>query len=328
MQDSPIPASTTSPAAKPLLGISSCLLGNRVRYDGGHKRDQYITDILGRFFEWIPVCPESACGLGTPREAMRLVGDARDHRLVTITSGIDHTIRMEHWIASAVEDLGSRNLAGFIFKSRSPSCAVSDAGVHGSGDAATTDGPGLFARAFMDRFPLVPVIDERRLADQALSDNFVERVFVCARWQALIRSQPRSSDLAAFHAAHKYLIMSHNPTTVSELGRIVASSSGIVTATLLDRYASRLMQTLALVATVKKHTNVLQHIAGYFKKQLSSVQKQELGTSIDSYHDGLVPLSAPLALLRHYVHLYDEPYLKTQVYLDLHPGELMSRDHR
>jgi uncharacterized protein YbgA (DUF1722 family)/uncharacterized protein YbbK (DUF523 family) len=309
------------------LGISACLLGENVRYDGGHKLDHYLRDTLGQFVEWVPICPEVGCGLPVPREAMRLVGDPRAPRLVTRFTGIDHTERMLAWATKKLAGLEKQDLCGFVFKARSPSSGMERVKVYSGSGSSFRMGSGLFAGAFMQRFPMLPVEDEGRLQDPVLRENFIERVFVYRRWQELLDSGGQISDLVSFHAGHKYLIMSHSPRHLREMGRLVSQARRYSRPELFARYFLLLMDGLRLAATGKKHTNVLQHMAGYFKKRLSTGEKQELQDVISQYHRGLVPLIVPVTLIGHYVRKYDEPYLKTQVYLQPHPAELMLRNH-
>lgn len=321
------PKEPAKSASRIPLGISSCLLGENVRYDGGHKLDHYLRDTLGQFVQWVPVCPEVECGLPVPREAMHLTGDPGSPRLVTRFSGIDHTERMQQWAKKKLSGLERLNLCGFVFKARSPSSGMERVKVYSKSGKSFTMGSGLFARAFMDRFPLLPVEDEGRLQDPGIRENFIERVFVYHRWQELVEQGGRTRDLVAFHAAHKYLIMSHSSKHLKELGVLVSNPGRFERAELLARYFMTLMGGLRLTATRKKQANVLQHLAGYFKKQLSSFEKQELMDVIGQYRRGLVPLIVPLTLIRHYVRKYEEPYLSNQLYLEPHPLELMLRNH-
>ncbi len=309
------------------VGISSCLLGEKVRYDGGHKLDHYLRDTLGNFVEWVPVCPEVECGLPVPREAMRLIGDPKSPRLVTRITGIDHTPRMKKWIDKKLSELEKKNLSGFIFKARSPSSGMERVKVYSEAGSSFRMGSGMFAGAFRERFPMIPVEDEGRLQDPGIRENFVERVFVYHRWQKFVDTEGSVSGLVAFHASHKYLIMAHSPRHVRELGRLLAQSKRFPRSELLARYFVLLMQGVKLAATTKKHTNVLMHMIGYFKDHLSSGDKQELLDVIGRYHRGLVPLVVPVTLIRHYVRTYNEPYLRTQMYLHPHPAELMLRNH-
>lgn len=192
------------------IGVSSCLLGNAVRYDGGHQHDPFLTETLGRFFEFVPVCPEVECGLGVPRETLRLVGDPAQPRLMTTRTGIDHTERMLAWAVRRVRELEGEDLHGFIFKSRSPSSGMERVKVYMDGKRAEKKGVGMFARAFMDHFPLLPVEEDGRLHDILLRENFIERLFVYKRWRDLLQTRKTAGGLVDFHTAHKLLILSHS----------------------------------------------------------------------------------------------------------------------
>jgi uncharacterized protein YbgA (DUF1722 family)/uncharacterized protein YbbK (DUF523 family) len=309
------------------LGISSCLLGEKVRYDGEHKLDHFLTDTLGEYIDWLPVCPEVESGLPVPREAMHLVGDPEAPRLMTIQSGVDHTGRMRQWANRKIKVLGSEDLCGFVFKSRSPSSGMRGVTIYSPEGMPVGTGSGLFAKAFQDGFPLLPVEDEDRLYDPALRENFIERVFVFKRWRTFRETDGTVGGLIAFHAFHKLLVMAHSLKHYSALGKLVADPKKYKREILFEHYGAALMEGLRFLATVKKNTNVLQHMAGYFKKQLSFDEKQELQDVITNYHRERVPLIVPITLLQHYVRKYDEEYLKQQVYLNPHPLELMLRNH-
>lgn len=308
------------------VGISSCLLGEKVRYDGGHKHDRYLTDTLGRFFRFVPVCPEVECGLPVPREAMHLEGDPEAPRLVAIRSRRDLTPQMEAFCRRKVEELADKQLCGFIFKKGSPSSGLFRVKVYNQGMPARS-GQGLFAAAVTARLPLLPVEEEGRLADPVLRENFLERVFAMHRWQEF-RSSPRDlGDLVAFHTGHKLLMMAHSPELYRQMGQLVATGKGMEREGLFARYEELLMKGMSLHATVAKNVNVLQHIMGYFKKELSPWEKGELLEVIRQYHERLVPLVVPLVLLRHYVARYGQTYLQGQLYLEPHPAELMLRTY-
>ena len=309
------------------LGISSCLLGNQVRYDGGHKLEPFMTNTLGMFVDWVPVCPEVECGLPVPREPMRLVGDPKTPRLVTIRTTVDHTARMSRWAKKKIAELQTMDLCGFVFKSRSPSSGMRGVKIYDEAGRSHTTDSGLFAKAFMDTFPLLPVEDEDRLHDPGLRDNFIERVFVYERWQEYTKKDGSLGGLVSFHTNHKLLVMAHSLKHYRELGKLVASAKQVAKKELRKRYVRTLMEGLQYLATVKKNTNVLQHIAGYFKDLLSSGEKKELQDIIEHYHQGLVPLIVPITLLQHYTRRFDEEYLKQQYYLNPHPLELMLRNH-
>jgi uncharacterized protein YbgA (DUF1722 family)/uncharacterized protein YbbK (DUF523 family) len=312
---------------KPSLGVSSCLLGNNVRYDGGHKMDRFLTDTLGRYVTWVPVCPEVECGLGVPRESMRLVGDPESPRLITVRSKTDLTERMERWALQRSSELEREELCGFVFKSRSPSSGLRGIKVYDEKGNPARRGQGMFARAFTQRFPHLPVEDEGRLNDPGLRENFIERVFVLWRWRQLMKQGESLDGIVRFHTEHKLLVMAHSPSAVSTLGRIVALAHGRPRREVFSSYQRVLMDSLALEATVKKNVNVLQHIMGYFKKFLSSDEKAELMEVIGQYHQGLVPLIVPIVLFRHNARKYQEPYLGRQLYLNPYPAELMLRNH-
>ena len=310
------------------LGISTCLLGEQVRWDGGHKLDRFLTHTLGRFVQYCPVCPEVECGFGVPREPCQLEGDPQAPRFVTVHTSQDHTERMLRWARRRVQELKTEALCGFIFKGKSPSCGMERIKVYAIEGGTVSKGVGLFARLFMENFPLIPVEDDARLHDPVLRDNFIERVFVMKRWRDALRAlRPRRSrgELVRFHTRHKLIILSHSPQHHRVMGRLVAQAGPINA--LYDEYERLLREALRLKATPAKHDNVLQHIMGYFKKQLSPDVKAELLEIIAAYRQGNIPLIVPITLLNHYVRLYDQPYLKGQYYLHPHPLELRLRNH-
>lgn len=308
------------------IGVSACLLGEMVRYDGGHKHDRYITDTLGRFFNFVPVCPEVGCGLSTPREAMRLEGDPASPRLMTRQTRVDRTEQMLNYCTVKIRELENEDLCGFIFKKDSPSSGLFRVKVYNNGQALK-NGSGLFAAAVVRHFPLLPVEEEGRLNDPDLRENFIERVFGYRRWKYFLMQGPAIGRLVEFHSSTKLLMMAHSPQIYREIGALVAHGSELPPAELFRRYEELYMKGLALHATTRKNTNVLQHIMGYFKKQLSSGEKAELLEIIRQYHEQLLPLIVPITLLRHYVNKYDQHYLKQQVYLAPHPSQLMLRNH-
>lgn len=309
------------------LGISRCLLGDEVRFDGGHKRDNFLTDVFGRYVEWIPVCPEVEAGLGTPREAMRLVGDPAHPRLLTITSGRDYTRALEKMTTGRLAELGELDLSGYVFKRGSPSCGVERVRVYTEQGMPSHSGAGIFARAFVKQFPLIPVEEEGRLCDAPLRENFIERVFCYRRFQDLLESGVTRQALIQFHTIHKYLLMAHSPQHYQVLGRLVGQAERYRPKELARRYGELFMTALAVKATVRKHVNVLQHILGYFKGQLAAREKAELLGVIGDYHRGLTPLIVPLTLIKHYVQQFEVHYIRDQVYLNPHPKELMLRNH-
>jgi uncharacterized protein YbgA (DUF1722 family)/uncharacterized protein YbbK (DUF523 family) len=313
--------------AKIKLGISTCLLGQPVRYDGGHKWDRFLTDTLGKFVDFAPVCPEVECGLGIPREAMRLVGDPVAPRLVTIRTQVDYTERMLAWAKKRVVELESQDLCGFIFKSDSPSSGMERVRVYNSQGMPVKTGVGLFARAFMEHFPLLPVEEEGRLHDPKLRENFIEAIFTLKRWRENLTQGLTRRGLVDFHTRHKLLLLAHSPKHMREMGRLTAQADKQPLPELYDAYQRLLLEALRLKTTVKKNCDVLNHLMGYFKKQLTSDEKQELLEIIDHYRRGYVPLIVPVTLINHYVRKYEQPYLRVQYYLNPHPLELQLRNH-
>lgn len=309
------------------LGISTCLLGEPVRYDGGHKLDHFLTDELGRYVEYVPVCPEVECGLPVPRESMRLEGDPGSPRLLTTRSRTDHTDRMLEWAKQRIQALESQDLSGFIFKSNSPSSGMERVRIYDHNGVPKKVGRGLFAGSFMDHFPLMPVEDEGRLHDPGIRENFIERIFIYRRWLDLMAGQKRQGTLVEFHTRHKLLILAHSPKHYSAMGKLVAAGKDLPPEDLYDTYPKMLMEALKLKATARKNTNVLQHLAGYFKRKLSADEKQELKELIESYYSGYLPLIVPVTIINHYVRKFDEPYLRSQYYLNPHPIELKLRNH-
>jgi len=309
------------------LGISSCLLGNKVRYDGGHKLDRFLTDTLGRYVEYVPVCPEVEIGLTVPREALRLSGDPHSPRLVTNRSGEDLTDRMRSWASRRLDELEKEDLCGFIFKSGSPSSGMERVRVYDSGGVPSKTGVGIFAGAFMERFPDLPVEDEGRLNDPDLRENFIERIFALRRWRELEKGGFTLGALVKFHSAHKLQIMAHSPKHYTEMGRLVAHGAEMKTADLARAYGGTFLEALGRHATAGRNANVLKHIAGYFRRQLDSSERQELSETIEAYRTGLFPLIVPVTLINHYVLKYADPYLRQQSYLQPHPLELKLRNH-
>ena len=309
------------------LGISSCLLGNNVRYDGSSSWDRFLTDTLGRYVQYVAVCPEVECGLGVPRDFMRQVGDVNSPRLVTTRTGKDFTDKMISWAHKRVVELEQENLCGFIFKKNSPSSGMERVKVYSEKGVPVKKGIGIFARIFMEHFPLLPVEEEGRLHDVILRENFIERIFTLKRWREILSRKISRGDLVFFHTQHKLLILSHSTNHYRTMGKLIASIKASPFKELYTQYERLLMEALVLKATQKKHANVLLHMMGYFKKQLTSDEKQELLDIIDHYREGSIPLIVPITLINHYVRKYNQPYLKQQNYLNPHPLELQLRNH-
>jgi len=309
------------------LGISSCLLGEQVRFDGGHKHDPFLTQTLGKFVEWVPVCPEVELGLGTPRPAIRLEGPEHAYRLVEPTSGRDLTDDMRTFAGRRVADLAGCELHGYVLKSKSPSCGMERVRIAQQSGPALKKGVGVFAAALMAHYPLLPVEEEGRLQDVHIRENFIERTFAYQRWHALVASKPRAKDVVAFHARHKYTLLSHSREHYTQLGRLVAGAGKMTPQSLLDEYGRLFMDALNRRATPKKHANVMHHLMGFMKRDLDADDKAELLELIDAYRNGLVPLIVPLTLLRHHLRRHPVEWALDQTYLNPYPAELMLRNH-
>ncbi len=309
------------------IGISTCLLGEKVRYDGGHKLDRFLTQTLGQYVTYVPVCPEVECGMGIPRESLHLVGDPEAPRLTTTRTHRDFTEQMTQWARQKLSELEKENLCGFIFKSDSPSSGMERVKVYSEAGMPRKIGVGIFARLFMNHFPRTPVEEEGRLHDPTLRENFIEQIFTLQRWRDLKETGGAMEDLIHFHTRHKLLILSHSPRHYQAMGKLTASGASLPFKELLDQYESLLMQALKLKTTTRKNTNVLQHIMGYFKSELTHDEKQELLDIINEYYHENFPLIVPVTLLNHYVRKYHQTYLMGQYYLNPHPCALQLRNH-
>jgi uncharacterized protein YbbK (DUF523 family)/uncharacterized protein YbgA (DUF1722 family) len=314
------------------IGVSSCLLGNEVRWDGGHKRNAFIADTLADFVDWVPVCPELELGLGVPRPPVRIVqpvgtADEWAQRLVERDSHRAHTTRMRTLARRRVKELASLQLCGFVLKQGSPSCGMERVEVWGEGLAAPRrSGRGFFARALLDRMPLLPVEEEGRLSSADVREAFIERVFAYQRLQAFFEDRWTVPGLAAFHTAHELQLLAHDERRCRALGRLVAGTVRRPGAALRDQYRGLFMQALASRATRGKHTNVLQHAFGQLRGRLDAVSRAELGDLIEDYRRARVPLIVPITLMRHHARAADIGELRDQLYLEPHPEELMLRN--
>jgi uncharacterized protein YbgA (DUF1722 family)/uncharacterized protein YbbK (DUF523 family) len=314
-------------SAKPKLGISSCLLGNKVRFDGGHKRDLFLTQGLGEFIEWVIVCPEFEVGMGVPREAVRLVGRPEAPEMIAEKSGRNWTATMNQFAAQRAHQFSKLNLSGFVFKKNSPSCGMERVKIFNPKGPPSRQGRGLFAAALMEELPFMPCEEEGRLSDPKLRENFIERVFAYHRWCGAIGEKHSISGLVEFHTKHKFLLLAHSETHYRRLGRVVAAAKQKPLGEVYREYGALFMQALALHASAKKHANVLDHMLGYFSKQLCADEREEIVALIGDFRRGLVPLIVPITLVRHYAKKYQVQYLLEQIYLDPSPKELMLRNH-
>ncbi len=309
------------------IGVSSCLLGNQVRYDGGHKRDAQLLTLLEPFVEWLPVCPELEAGLGVPRPSMRLIREGDGVRVREPKSGRDHTRALERAGARRVRALAGEGLVGFVLKKDSPSCGMARVKVYSEQGMPTRDGVGLFAQALQTAFPELPVEEEGRLRDARLRENFIERVFAFQRLGALFSPRWTRGDVVSFHAAHKLQIMAHSTEAYRALGRRVARVKDVPRAEFRDAYRREFMAGLSKLATRGRNANVLQHAAGHLKQRIDDESRTELAELIHEYRRGLVPLVVPITLLAHHVRRHRVDTLQGQTFLEPHPKELMLRNH-
>ena len=306
---------TPRDAERPRLGVSACLLGREVRYDGGHKRSPFLTDVLGEFVEWVPVCPEVECGLPVPREPMQLAGEPSSPRLVTVRTGRDHTARMLGWVGPRVEGLREEGLSGFVFKSKSPSCGVRGIPVHGRDGAPLGKGPGLFARAVMDRFPLLPVVDARRLRGHRAREHFVERVFALARYRDFLKSDGSPEGLAEFHTRHNLQLMARRWRRQPAMDRLVAGAGGCAPSGLLDRYEELFMAALGVRAMAAGNAAVLLHVLETLQDRLSPAERRAAAESVERYRGGRAPLVEPIELMSRHARRCGMRCLERQTYL-------------
>ena len=315
------------PNINPKVGISACLLGQQVRFDGGHKRDLFLTDLFGKFVDWVAICPEVEVGMGVPRETVRLVGALAHPRMIAERSGKDWTEAMHSFAAKRVRDIVEKQLSGYVFKKNSPSCGMERVRVYNGKSMPERQGRGLFAAAIMKQWPLLPVEEEGRLNDLKLRENFIERVFAYHRWLQATSERRSPGALVRFHTSHKYLLLAHSERHYRQLGRLVAAAKQRSTAAVYDDYGRIFMDALAVHATEKSHANVLDHMMGYFSKQLTAAERQELVQLIGEFRHRLIPLIAPITMIRHYTRKYQVAYLQGQLYLEPNPKELMLRNH-
>jgi len=310
-----------------LVGVSTCLLGERVRHDGGHKRDAFLTETLAPYVRFVPVCPEVELGLGIPREAIQLRRQSNETRLVGVKSGRDHTEAMRAFTRRKVAEIVDLDLCGYIFKKGSPSCGMERVAIHLDDGRKERNGSGLFAAALMERLPLLPVEEEGRLEDAKLRENFIERLFAYRRVKQLFARRWKAADLVGFHSREKMLLLAHDQSAYAALGRLVARAGTTSRAEVAERYGEGFMKALKKIATRGRHTNVLTHMAGFLKTAVNVASRRELASLIEEYRIGLVPLIVPVTLVRHHVRVHAIEYLARQSYLDPHPRELALRNH-
>ena len=310
------------------IGVSSCLIGEKVRWNGDHKQDRYVREILSRYFEYIPVCPEVEVGMGVPRETVALYGDPEKPSMISKKTQTDWTKPMEKYIKSRINTLCADDLCGYIFKSKSPSCGMGRVPLYSEfGSHKVKHGPGMFANAFINSFPLVPTEEEGRLNDPRIRENFIVRVFSFKRFNLLLNEKFSLGQWVKFHTQHKFLLLAHSRKHYDELGELVAHSKTIKPSELKKKYGELFMEALTSKSTPKKNTDVLLHMMGFLKKLLTKIEKEDILSTIEDYRSEILPLIVPVTLIRHQVKKHNIEYLHDQVYLNPHPKELMLLNH-
>lgn len=311
------------PQSEIILGISACVKGEQVRFDKGHKKSQFCTDELGKHVNYKAFCPEVSIGLPIPRKTIRQI-NKNDMIIVSRPDGTgDVTDKLTKFGSQIAQNIDE--LSGFIFCHKSPSCGMERVKVyydHGKG--SKSDGIGIFAKQIMEKNPLLPCEENGRLNDMPLRENFIIRVYTYKHWQELVASGITKHKLIQFHTQHKYLLMSHHLESYKSLGKLLARAD-LPLDELQNLYITGLMAGLKHLSNRKSHANTLQHLQGYFKKQLSKIQKQELSDKINEFRQGLTPLLVPLTLIKHYMREHTKDYLNTQVYFSPYPDDLKLR---
>ena len=303
-------------------------MGEKVRWNGDHKQDRYVREILGRYFEYVPVCPEMEVGMGVPRETVALYGTLEEPKMISKTTKTDWTQPMNHYLKDRIKKLTHDDLSGYIFKSKSPSCGIARIPVYSESDRSKArHGAGMFAHAFMKKFPLVPVEDEGRLNDAKFRENFIIRVFCFNRLQKLMGNDFSKGALVEFHTRHKFLLLAHSRKHYSELGQLVAMVKTLKTARIKAQYSRLFMEALTYKTTTKKNTDAMLNMMGFLKKKLTKSEKEDILSTIEDYRKELLPLIVPVTLIHHQVKKYNIEYLLGQEYLKPHPKELMLRNH-
>ncbi|MZH14663.1 MAG: DUF1722 domain-containing protein [Nitrospinae bacterium] len=310
------------------IGVSSCLIGEKVRWNGDHKQNHYVQEVLANYFDYVSVCPEMEVGMGVPRETVALYGDLENFRMVGKKTQTDWTKPMQRYTKGRIKSLAHEELCGFIFKSKSPSCGLGRVPVYSEFESQKVrHGAGMFAAEFIKNFPLVPTEDEGRLNNPKFRENFIVKVFSYYRLQNLFRRKFSLGALVNFHTRNKFLLLAHSRKHYDELGRLVAKPKALSVEDLKDRYGKIFMEALSFIATNKKNTDVLLHMMGFLKKLLSKGEKEDILSTIEDYRKEFLPLIVPVTLIRHQVKKHGIEYLLGQEYLNPHPKELMLRNH-
>ncbi len=309
------------------LGVSACLMGDEVRYDGGHRRDRYVMEVLAKYFTLVKVCPEVGVGMSTPRETVRLEGSAEAPRMIAPDTGSDWTLRMNRWSRARVGELKGEDLCGFVFKKNSPSCGVFGVEVYDDKGRPGESGSGLFALEFRRKNPLAPVEEEGRLEDPAIRENFLERVFAYHRLNRVFGGRWKRGEVTEFHSQEKYLLLAHSPKHLKQMEQLVSAIGRRPAGEYKALYMAAFMEAMAVSATSARHTRAMRSLAMCLRGQLPAPESTRVMGMIKEYSAGLVPLVVPLTLLRHYGELRKVTAVVGQTYLNPHPGELMLRNH-
>ena len=310
------------------IGVSSCLLGEKVRWNGDHKQDHYVRNIFGHYFEYVPTCPEVDVGMGIPRETVALYGTLYKPRMIGNKTKTDWTDKINKYTKGRINELINQDLCGYIFKAKSPSCGIGRVNVYSEfGSSKVRYGAGIFARAFIKSYPLVPVEDEGRLHDARIKENFIIRVFCFNRIGRLLRQDFTIGKLVKFHTKQKFLLLSHSRKHYDALCKLVANAKKYKLEELKAHYCETFMDALTYKSTTKKNTDVLLHMMGFLKKILTEEEKENILATIEDYRNELLPIIVPITLIKHQVKIHKIDYLLDQVYLNPHPKELMLRNH-
>jgi len=310
------------------IGVSSCLIGEKVRWNGDHKQNHYVREILAKYFECVSVCPEMEVGMGVPRETVALYGNLERTQMISKKTQTDWTKPMQKYIEDRINALTREELCGYIFKSQSPSCGLGKVPVHAEfGGNKVRYGPGMFAAKFIQKFPLVPTEDEERLNNSRIRENFIVKVFSFYRLQTLYKKNFSLGALVKFHTQQKFLLLAHSRKHYEALGQLVAKPKAISKEALKEIYGKIFMEAFTFKATQKKNTDVLLHMMGFLKKTLTKGEKANILSTIEDYRKGLLPLIVPVTLICHQVNKYKIEYLMGQVYLNPYPRELILRNH-
>ncbi|MDC0336509.1 DUF1722 domain-containing protein [Pseudodesulfovibrio sp.] len=309
------------------IGVCACSLGEKVRNNGRHSLDTYLTETLAKYVKFIPACPEVACGMNIPRERLQQVDCGGEIRLIAAQSGEDWTDRMIKCNHKLLDSLGEENIDGYILRREAVSCALDKSKIQQTDGKQPRLAPGFFTRQMMERYPLLPLVDNLRLQNPIIRENFIRRVFVYKRWRALLDKGMQIGRLVDFHTRHKMLIRGHDLKGYRQLGKLLGESSIFNTDEIFDTYGEMLFKSLSLTATPRKNADVLMHAMGYFKKDIDGSDKSDLLNMINAYKSGKTPLLVPMTIINHYARKLGKAYLQQQYFLNPNPAELKMLYH-